>query len=162
MKKQEVSTIVYKGIVIRRRRKEKDRIRCMPISPRHATVPTDRTILNACNCCVPACLPRSQQRSRGVQRLVFGWLMREHTDDSRRVERYFPSSHQRFFVFCLSSLPETGIHNHGVPLGAAEQILDVDVVEVLLRLHAVERRLRLLMRPAVWHSTHISLLLLLR
>jgi hypothetical protein len=58
-------------------------------------------------------------------------------------------------------LSKPRIHDHGVPLGAAEQILYVDVVEILLRLHAVERRLLMLLGPAVCHSTHVRLLLLL-
>jgi hypothetical protein len=63
---------------------------------------------------------------------------------------------------CLS-LSKARVHDHRIPLGAAEKILDVDVVGKALRRLANERRLlllllRMLLRPAVRHATHIRLL----
>jgi hypothetical protein len=132
----------------RNRKKKRESVVCP--CPRHATDPAKPSRMRVI--VARARAPRRpQQRSStaaAASSACPGWLLRPHFIVS--LPLFLPSP----------LLPETGIHDHGVPLGATEQILDVDVVEVLLLLHAIERRL-LLMGPAVRHPAHVRLLLLL-
>ena len=61
------------------------------------------------------------------------------------------------------SLPKARVHDHGIPLGAAEKILNVDVIGKARRCLTHEWGLLLLLlgvllRPAVRHATHVGLL----
>jgi hypothetical protein len=139
-----MSTIVYKGIVIRRKKRKS--VVCR--HPRHATNPVKPSRMRVIIARLAAHSSAAAQPRQRPAPVLAGCCV-------------LISSFRSRSVFHLLSLPETRIHDHGVPLGAAEQILDVDVVEVLLLWHAIEGRL-LLMGPTVWHPTHVRLLLLLR